>query len=51
MPRRFANAKPRTRVSKDEDGRGMALMLRDASQRAWAGEAPARASALRCSSA
>src|SRR6516164_1743387 len=40
--RRSANAKPRTRVSKDEDGR--ALMLRDASRRVWAAEAPALAS-------
>src|SRR5262249_7535234 len=40
--RRSANSKARTRVSKDEDGR--ALMLRDASQRIWAVEAPALAS-------
>src|SRR5262249_29882049 len=31
-------------ISKDEDGHGMALMLRDASQRTWAVEAPALAS-------
>ena len=39
-----ANSHARTRVSKDEDGRGMALMLRDASQRIWGAEAPALAS-------
>ena len=44
MPRRFANSNARARVSKDEDGHGMALMLRDASQRALAVEAPALAS-------
>ena len=44
MPRRFANPNARARVSKDEDGRGMALMLRDASQRIWGAEAPALAS-------
>jgi hypothetical protein len=38
-----ANSKVRTRVSKDEDVHA-ALMLRDASQRASAGEAPALAS-------
>jgi|SRR5215472_3933054 len=43
MPRRFANSNARARVSKDEDGRGMALMLRDASQRIWAVEASAPA--------
>ena len=44
MPRRFANSNARARVSKDEDGRGMALMLRDASQRIWGAEASALAS-------
>jgi len=44
MPRRFANSNARARVSKDEDGRGMALVLRDASQRTWAVEAAALAS-------
>src|SRR5215468_5284329 len=39
--RRSANSNGRTRVSKDEDGR--ALMLRDASRRAWAVEVPALA--------
>src|SRR5262245_29827387 len=39
--RNSANSNARTRVSKDEDGR--ALMLRDASRRAWAVEVPARA--------
>src|ERR1700736_3845774 len=38
--RSLANSKARTRVSKDEDGHGMALMLRDASQHASAVEAP-----------
>src|SRR5262249_8106269 len=40
--RHCGNSNARTRVSKDEDGH--ALMLRDASQRASAGEAPALAS-------
>jgi hypothetical protein len=44
MPRRFANSNGRARVSKDEHGPGMALMLRDASQRASAVEASALAS-------
>ena len=44
MPRRFANSNARARVSKDEDGRAVALMLRDASQRIWGAEAPALAS-------
>jgi hypothetical protein len=44
--RRSANSKARARVSKDEDGHGMALMLRDASQRASAVEA--RGLASRC---
>ena len=44
MPRRFANPNARARVSKDEDGRAVALMLRDASQRIWGAEAPALAS-------
>jgi hypothetical protein len=38
--RRSANSKARARVSKDEDVHA-ALMLRDASQRIWALEAPA----------
>ena len=40
MPRRFANSNARARVSKDEDGRAVALMLRDASQRGSGVEAP-----------
>src|SRR5215813_12734758 len=39
-----AKSNARARVSKDEDSHGMALMLRDASQRTWAVEAPALAS-------
>jgi hypothetical protein len=39
-----ANSNARARVSKDEDVRLFALMLRDASQRIWALEAPALAS-------
>src|SRR5215831_16962878 len=39
-----AESKERARISKDEDGHGMGLMLRDASQRTWAVEAPTLAS-------
>src|ERR1700757_1988944 len=42
--RSSANSNVRTRVSKDEDGRLFAPMLRDASQRIWAVEAAALAS-------
>src|SRR5262249_10781222 len=46
-----AKSNARARVSKDEDGHGMALMLRDASQRSEAVGAFVLPFALRCSSA
>jgi hypothetical protein len=44
MRKRFRKVERAARVSKDEDGHDMALMLRDASQRASAAEASALAS-------